>query len=214
MIALWSQKDASANYRARLSDAGQLDVGRPDLGCSGVTGAFHLVRQANRVECEPQEFRARVAVELLGCFVHREGGRSPGRRPREGSGGVRRGPGAGPRIASSPRQESERIVTETETKLKALLKGVNTRVDTPPPANDVTPSAPRGSRTPSLLVRSQTLYPVELWAPSLLLPHRYSASRHLGVYRSLTPRLVVSTRPGCTEVGGTRFELVTSTMST
>src|SRR2546422_10026851 len=28
----------------------------------------------------------------------------------------------------------------------------------------VRPSAPRGSRTPSLLVRSQTLYPVELWA--------------------------------------------------
>src|SRR5437016_3962432 len=28
----------------------------------------------------------------------------------------------------------------------------------------VQPNAPRGSRTPSLLVRSQTLYPVELWA--------------------------------------------------
>ncbi len=40
--------------------------------------------------------------------------------------------------------------------------------------------APRRSRTPNLLIRSQTLYPVELWA----------------------------------RMGGTRFELVTSTMST
>src|SRR2546427_8650158 len=41
-------------------------------------------------------------------------------------------------------------------------------------------SAPRRTRTPSLLIRSQALYPVELWA----------------------------------RVGGTRLELVTSTMST
>src|SRR6266550_1476124 len=40
--------------------------------------------------------------------------------------------------------------------------------------------APRRTRTPSLLIRSQALYPVELWA----------------------------------RVGGTRLELVTSTMST
>src|SRR2546426_695008 len=42
------------------------------------------------------------------------------------------------------------------------------------------PSAPRRTRTPSLLIRSQALYPVELWA----------------------------------RVGGTRLELVASTMST
>src|SRR6266567_7281152 len=41
-------------------------------------------------------------------------------------------------------------------------------------------NAPRRTRTPSLLIRSQALYPVELWA----------------------------------RVGGTRLELVTSTMST
>jgi hypothetical protein len=51
-----------------------------------------------------------------------------------------------------------------------------------PKTSHTPPNAPRRSRTPNLLIRSQTLYPVELWARG--------------------------------QVGGTRFELVASTMST
>src|SRR5437016_5982868 len=87
--------------------------------------------------------------------------------------------------------------------------------------------APRRTRTPSLLIRSQALYPVELWAlgwstvnglwyethsgeqlsrnsPSCsLCPGTRCASVHLLLLTTLQPCM-----------GGTRLELVTSTMST
>src|SRR3989442_15569280 len=79
-------------------------------------------------------------------------------------------------------QESERILNDAETKLRALLARQNNTLQTGGQSTGESRKshAPRRTRTPSLLIRSQALYPVELWA----------------------------------RVGGTRLELVTSTMST
>ena len=57
-----------------------------------------------------------------------------------------------------------RVVDVTPKTLLAVLENVDTSGDTEKGETRVTLSAPRRSRTPSLLVRSQTLYPVELWA--------------------------------------------------
>src|SRR5713101_9912802 len=97
-------------------------------------------------------------------------------------------------------------------------------------------SAPRRSRTPSLLIRSQTLYPVELWALGWRIVNRLRCTdaqgrtveqRQVGLFsaRSLVliqavlpcasiASLTVGCSPASPQVGGTRFELVTSTMST
>jgi hypothetical protein len=65
-------------------------------------------------------------------------------------------------------------------------------------SNGILFSAPGGSRIPNLLIRSQMLYPIELRAHTKprSLPWRLSTA---------------STHPA---MGGTRLELVTSTMST
>ena len=79
-------------------------------------------------------------------------------------------------------QESERVLNEAETKLRKVLACQNNTRQTGGHSTRESrkSNAPRRTRTPSLLIRSQALYPVELWA----------------------------------RVGGTRLELVTSTMST
>ena len=79
-------------------------------------------------------------------------------------------------------QESERVLEDAEVRLRALLACQNNTQQAAghPKVRSRKSNAPRRTRTPSLLIRSQALYPVELWA----------------------------------RVGGTRLELVTSTMST
>src|SRR5438477_3633961 len=73
-------------------------------------------------------------------------------------------------------------------------------------------NAPRRTRTPSLLIRSQALYPVELWARTSV---GRSDGRTVGRSdRSAPYSPTVRRSDGPTEVGGTRLELVTSTMST
>src|SRR6266513_1051757 len=64
-------------------------------------------------------------------------------------------------------------------------------------------NAPGETRTPNLLIRSQMLYPIELRAPisSCLLPFAVRNRRGSAVERFLY-------------MGGTRLELVTSSMST
>lgn len=66
-------------------------------------------------------------------------------------------------------------------------------------------SAPGETRTPNLLIRSQMLYPIELRA--LLL--RIANCEHYG----LRTKVGISDL-GISRMGGTRLELVTSTMST
>ncbi len=70
-------------------------------------------------------------------------------------------------------QETERIFDEVEKKLKALLTtrlggGTNSGTQTAAAIDDAlsadAASAPTRSRTRNLLIRSQALYPVELWA--------------------------------------------------
>src|SRR3989454_856259 len=150
-------------------------------------------------------------------------------------------------------QESERILNEAEAKLRTLLACQNnTRQTGGHSTRESRKShAPRRTRTPSLLIRSQALYPVELWAP--LNPCRDGVERRRGTSRrqvaetlsgsedrgrrslrgtSSTSSPTSTRRPGISasscslnvfpspsqlgrrEVGGTRLELVTSTMST
>jgi hypothetical protein len=61
-------------------------------------------------------------------------------------------------------QESERILGEAEAKLRALLDRVVGQTVGQATAKMAKSNAPRRTRTPSLLIRSQALYPVELWA--------------------------------------------------
>jgi hypothetical protein len=65
-------------------------------------------------------------------------------------------------------------------------------------------NAPGGTRTPNLLIRSQMLYPIELRAPI-----RLRADAHLQANPDL-----LSDAFNYIGMGGTRLELVTSTMST
>jgi hypothetical protein len=94
--------------------------------------------------------------------------------------------------------------------------------------------APGGTRIPNLLIRSQMLYPIELQAPvriclhhnggyvSVAETHPPSSPQKLLLLPNIVKRLhptkrasnrAASTR-GSTSMGGTRLELVTSTMST
>jgi hypothetical protein len=63
-------------------------------------------------------------------------------------------------------QESERVLNEAETKLRKLLACQNNTRQTGGHSTRESrkSNAPRRTRTPSLLIRSQALYPVELWA--------------------------------------------------
>ena len=63
-------------------------------------------------------------------------------------------------------QESERILNDAETKLRNLLACQNNTRQTGGQSTEKSrkSNAPRRTRTPSLLIRSQALYPVELWA--------------------------------------------------
>ncbi len=62
-------------------------------------------------------------------------------------------------------QESERILGDAEVKLRALLDRVAGQTAGQATTEVAKSNAPRRTRTPSLLIRSQALYPVELWAP-------------------------------------------------
>ncbi len=61
-------------------------------------------------------------------------------------------------------QESERVLGEAEAKLRALLDRVAGQTVGQAATKAANSNAPRRTRTPSLLIRSQALYPVELWA--------------------------------------------------
>ena len=63
-------------------------------------------------------------------------------------------------------QESERILNDAETKLRDLFACQNNTRQTGGQSTGKSrkSNAPRRTRTPSLLIRSQALYPVELWA--------------------------------------------------
>jgi cytochrome c biogenesis protein CcdA len=61
---------------------------------------------------------------------------------------------------------SERVLNDAETKLRDLLACQNNTRQTGGQSTGKSrkSNAPRKTRTPSLLIRSQALYPVELWA--------------------------------------------------
>ena len=64
-------------------------------------------------------------------------------------------------------------------------------------------NAPEGTRTPNLLIRSQMLYPIELRALLRSTSNYYELRAKVGISFLSIARM-----------GGTRLELVTSTMST
>ena len=71
-------------------------------------------------------------------------------------------------------------------------------------------NAPEGTRTPNLLIRSQMLYPIELRA--LLRIANYELRTTSNDYE-LRTKVGISFL-SIARMGGTRLELVTSTMST
>ncbi len=83
--------------------------------------------------------------------------------------------------------------------------------------------APGGTRIPNLLIRSQMLYPIELQAPEQAVFNHNGG--HVSVAETLPPssrktspapvhRQATAVANRSPEMGGTRLELVTSTMST
>src|SRR5579884_183149 len=77
--------------------------------------------------------------------------------------------------------------------------------------NDGDWSAPRETRTPNLLIRSQMLYPIELWAPTNDERCQADVQPNFGPTRE---SIETDSRWRRHWMGGTRLELVTSTMST
>src|SRR5260370_160380 len=73
-------------------------------------------------------------------------------------------------------QESERILEDAEVRLQALLGGQKGggQMGGHGSGKPRKSNAPRRTRTPSLLIRSQALYPVELWAR--LIPQQLGAT--------------------------------------
>ena len=74
-------------------------------------------------------------------------------------------------------------------------------------------NAPEGTRTPNLLIRSQMLYPIELRALLRIADCELLRTIRTASYYELRTKVGISFL-SIARMGGTRLELVTSTMST